>query len=226
MAYNKCIVHSLLEPFKIITVTDGCIVHNSKYQSKFKNAISLIRRGKKYKNSIYYELPKRCCSCNGKKGLNVIDLNVLINICDEISLVKERIIQEWKEANIEPIDLFEPYHFLSLLFESEISLQERRRKIGRFIGKNGQHIRDLQDKYNIRIQIEDQSSSRKIIQKKFAKIQDKDKLDKLYLLITNKNKIITKKIRIDMIEEDINKLWEKEEEINDLNHNRSSELNF
>ncbi|CAF4215324.1 unnamed protein product [Adineta steineri] len=152
--------------------------------------------------------------------------NQLITNEIPVDEVKERIIQEWKEANIEPIDLFEPYHFLSLLFEPEISLQERRRKISRFIGKNGEHIRDSQDKYNIRIQIVDQSSSRKIVQKKFAKIQDKDKLDKLYLLIRNKNKIITEKIRIDMIKEDINKLWKNEEKTNNLNHTQSSELNF
>ncbi|CAF4170017.1 unnamed protein product [Adineta steineri] len=351
----------------------------------------------KYESSIYYELPKRCCSCNGKKGLNVIDLNVLINICDEISLdkssetinlsfepetdsrechrrisrfigkkgqnlntlqdkydvgihitngssnkafkrntklenvaklrnivnldkldvlirrkhpslttdtismdeIKQELNAKWKEASEfefiqkelsfdhnhfqfvclsfeserslherrEIIGRFigkkgenlrsledqynirlhimndatfnrkhiqkivneqneNNFYFLSLLFESEISLQGRRRKISRFIGKNGEHIRGLQDKYNIRIQIVDQSFSRKIVQKKFAKIQDKDKLDKLYLLVTNKNKITTEKIRIVKIKEDINKLWENEEEINNLNHTQSSELNF
>ncbi|CAF1372576.1 unnamed protein product [Adineta steineri] len=275
-----------LESFKIITATDGCIVHNSKYQSKFNNAINLIRRGKKYKNSIYHELPKRCCSCNGKKGLNVIDLNVLINICDEISLdkssetiklsfepetdsralhrrisrfigkkdelgvlirgkhplittdtismdeIKQELNAKWEEASefefIRKELFFDHNHFqfVCLSFESELSLHECRKIIGRFIGKNGEHIRGLQDKYNIRIQIVDQSFSRKIVQKKFAKIQDKDKLDKLYLLIRNKNKIITEKIRIDMIKEDINKLWKNEEKTNNLNHTQSSELNF
>ncbi|CAF1428611.1 unnamed protein product, partial [Adineta steineri] len=106
----------VLESFKIITATDGCIVHNSKYQSKFNNAINLIRRGKKYKNSIYHELSKRCCSCNGKKGLNVIDLNVLINICDGISLDKS-------------------FETIKLSFEPETDSRECHRRISRFIGK-------------------------------------------------------------------------------------------
>ncbi|CAF1428630.1 unnamed protein product [Adineta steineri] len=160
----------------------------------------------------------------GKKGENLRSLedqyNIRLHIMNDATFNRkhiQKIVNEQNENN---------FYFLSLLFESEISLQGRRRKISRFIGKNGEHIRGLQDKYNIRIQIVDQSFSRKIVQKKFAKIQDKDKLDKLYLLVTNKNKITTEKIRIVKIKEDINKLWENEEEINNLNHTQSSELNF
>jgi hypothetical protein len=58
----------VLETFQATTATDGCIVHNSKYQSKFNNAVNLIRRGKNYAKEVYNELPKRCCSCHGKTG--------------------------------------------------------------------------------------------------------------------------------------------------------------
>ncbi|CAF0816864.1 unnamed protein product [Adineta steineri] len=113
--------------------------------------------------------------------------------------IKQELNKKWEEASefefIQKKFSFHHNHFqfVCLSFESKLSMHERRKIVGRFIGKNDQHIRDLQDKYNIRIQIVDQSSSRKIVQKKFAKIQDKDKLDKLYLLITNKNKITRKK---------------------------------
>ncbi|CAF1372618.1 unnamed protein product [Adineta steineri] len=98
----SCNGNKVLESFKIITATDGCIGHNLKYQSKFNNTINLIRRGKKYKNSIYYELPKRCCSC-----FNMIDLNVLINICDKYSLDKSS-------------------ETIKLLFEPETDFQEHK----------------------------------------------------------------------------------------------------
>ncbi|CAF4220927.1 unnamed protein product [Adineta steineri] len=125
---------TFLETFKIITATDGCIVYNSKYQSKFNNAINFIRRGKKYKNSIYYELPKRCCSCNGKKGLNVVDLNVLINICDEISLDKSS-------------------ETIKLSFELETDFRAHYTRISRFIGKKGQNLNALQDKHDVCLHI-------------------------------------------------------------------------
>ncbi|UJR38706.1 hypothetical protein I4U23_031372 [Adineta vaga] len=303
----------VLETFKVTTVTDGCIVHNSKYPSKFNYAVNLIRRGKKFKNDIYHQLPKRCCSCDGKTGLNVIDLNVLISKCDEIAAdkslqpilhdsfhvftlpfktatclqerntrisrfigrkgqnlnalqdkynkvngilgymlsimnlliknisenslenkmktierismyllrkknqsitneisideVKQRIIKQWEEANIEPIDLDGQFHFVSLSFKSTVSPYEHRTEIGRFIGKNGQHLRDLQNKYNVCIRIVDRFS-RKNVQKKFAKIQDEDKSNKLYLLITNKNKSTTNEIPIGKIEQEITNQWQ------------------
>ena len=66
---NTNLFHILaLETFKVTAVTDGCAVHNSKYRSKFNSAVNLIRRGKKISNRILQELPKRCCSCDGKTG--------------------------------------------------------------------------------------------------------------------------------------------------------------
>ncbi|CAF4395219.1 unnamed protein product, partial [Rotaria sordida] len=72
-----------LETFKVTRATDECIVHNPKYRSKFNHAVNLLRI-KQFKNWTYHKLPKRCCSCNGKTGLTVIDLNVLGGICEEI----------------------------------------------------------------------------------------------------------------------------------------------
>ncbi|CAF3721010.1 unnamed protein product [Adineta steineri] len=173
-----------LESFKIITATDGCIVHNSKYQSKFNNAINLIRRGKKYKNSIYHELPKRCCSCNGKKGLNVIDLNVLINICDEISL----------DETLQPLD--KSSETIKLSFEPETDSRERHRRICRFIRKKGQNLNALQDKYDICIHIINGSSNKTFKRntklESIAKVRNIVNLDELDVLI-RRNQPLTRR---------------------------------
>ncbi|CAF3539989.1 unnamed protein product [Rotaria sp. Silwood1] len=134
-----------------------------------------------------------------KKNKSIMDLI-------PINEVKEEIIKKWKEASIDPSDLDEPFHFLPLAFESGVSLRKRRRKTGRFIGKNGQNLRALNDKYNIQVQIVDRSSSKKV-RKKLAEVQDKDNLDKLCLLIMSKNKSKTDMIPIHEIKQKIIEKW-------------------
>jgi transcription antitermination factor NusA-like protein len=136
------------------------------------------------------------------------------SITDEFSIeeIKEKILQKWQEATIEPID-DEIFHILSLSNESEKSLQGDRRKLGCFIGKNGQHLRDLENKYNIKIQIMNSFSTKKI-QKRLAKIQDKDTFNKIYLLITHKDKSTKGEILIESIAEELTELWTNEETSN------------
>ncbi|CAF3674028.1 unnamed protein product [Rotaria sordida] len=196
----------VLETFKVTTVTDECIVHNPKYRSKFNHAVNLLRI-KQFKNWTYHELPKRCCSCNGKTGLNVIDLNVLGGICEEI------------ESNppIKSVSV-KPFHVLTFPFESTTKIPERRTRIRRFIGKKGQNLTMLQDKYNVRIHIINRSSN-KTLRKKISEVENKavkrdmSKADELYLLITAKNKLMTDAIPIDEIKREITEKWEEASEI-------------
>ncbi|CAF3770503.1 unnamed protein product [Rotaria sordida] len=169
----------VLETFKVTTATDECIVHNPKYRSKFNHAVNLLRI-KQFKNWTYHELPKRCCSCNGKTGLNVIDLNVLGGICEEI------------ESNppIKSVSV-KPFHVLTFPFESTTKIPERRTRIRRFIGKKGQNLTMLQDKYNVRIHIINRSSNKTL----------------------RKNKLMTDAIPIDEIKREITEKWEEASEI-------------
>ncbi|CAF5022337.1 unnamed protein product, partial [Rotaria sp. Silwood1] len=194
------------ETFKATTATDGCIVHNPKYRSKFNHAVNLLRI-KQFKNWTYHELPKRCCSCNGKTGLNVIDLNVLEGTCEEIELnppIKTVIVK--------------PSHVLTFPFESTLTIQERRTRICRFIGKKGQNLTMLHNKYNVRIHIIDRSSHKRL-HKKISEVQNKtvkrdlSKADELYLLITAKNKLTIDVIPIDEIKREITEKWEEASEI-------------
>ncbi|UJR19013.1 hypothetical protein I4U23_022143 [Adineta vaga] len=154
-------------------------------------AINLIRRGKSYTKEIYYELPKRCCSCNGKTGLNIIDINVLINICEEI---QSKVLKSSYD--------------LALSFELETDFRERRARIGRFIGKKGENLRSLEDKYNIRLHIiNNQSSNQKYFQK-LIEIQENNS-EIVYLFLTKKDKSITNEIPIEEIKEQIIEKWKE-----------------
>ena len=51
------------------TVEKDCIVHDRKYLSKFHGTINQLRRTDEFNSVILQQLPKRCCSCNGQKGL-------------------------------------------------------------------------------------------------------------------------------------------------------------
>ncbi|UJR18169.1 hypothetical protein I4U23_005069 [Adineta vaga] len=283
--------------------TNECIVHSRKNIFNFHTTINKIRRKNMFSNDIYRELSKQRCSCNGKTGLNIIDVNVLINTCHEIlseksctlilpmqpeaklgenhkrisrfigkkgrklktledkyhvlinlvnidsnkkniinkdelhisirrknklekntipfSVMRQDIIKKWEETSevrfIQREFTFDhnSFEFISLSFDSEFSMEARHYITGCFIGKNGQHLHDLENKYNISIEIFDQYS-RKTIRKKFIKIEDKDKFDKLYLLITNKNKSTMEKIPIERIEQEINNRWKNQQKDNEI----------
>jgi len=137
-----------------------------------------------------------------------------------IEQIKEQIIQQWREATIEPID-DELYHMLAFSYESNTSSRKQRQKVGHFIGRDGCHFRDLQDKYNVNIHIVD-NSSRRTLRKKLAKIQDEREVDKLYLLITNKDKSSTNTIPIDEIEQDLMKRWTNVEQTVDVDSSQSN----
>ncbi|CAM4945726.1 unnamed protein product [Rotaria socialis] len=197
------IIRNFLENFKVTTANDGCIVHNSKYQSKFNCATNLLRRTKEFQQQTYHELPKKCCSCNGKTGMNVIDLNVLSSVCDEI---------ESDRAN-EPV-LKKHVHLLTLSFEPNISRYIRRARTGRFIGKGGENVRAVQDKYNVCLQLIDRSSNEKRCQrldelKKTDEKEDNKNRDALYLLVTSKTKSITNTIPIEEIKQEITQKWKE-----------------
>ncbi|CAF3540006.1 unnamed protein product [Rotaria sp. Silwood1] len=66
--------------------TDGCIVHSRKNLSKFHAAINQLYRENMFSGDVYRELPKRCCSCNGKQGLKTIDVEALHEMCQDIML--------------------------------------------------------------------------------------------------------------------------------------------
>ncbi|CAF4795986.1 unnamed protein product [Rotaria socialis] len=197
------IIRNFLENFKVTTANDGCIVHNSKYQSKFNCATNLLRRTKEFQQQTYHELPKKCCSCNGKTGMNIIDLNVLSSVCDEI---------ESDRAN-EPV-LKKHVHLLTLSFEPNISRYIRRARTGRFIGKGGENVRAVQDKYNVCLQLIDRSSNEKRCQrldelKTTDEKEDNKNRDALYLLVTSKTKSITNTIPIEEIKQEITQKWKE-----------------
>ncbi|UJR18165.1 hypothetical protein I4U23_005065 [Adineta vaga] len=206
----QCLFAPLLsEDITIQMATNDCIVHSRKNLSNFHTTIAQLRCENKFTNNIYQELSNRCCSCNGKTGLNIIDLNVLINICEEIQS-----------------KLLKSSYDLTLSFELEADFRERRARIGRFIEKNGQYLRYLQNKYNINIQIRTNFSGKKI-QRKFAKIQDDCKSKKMYLFITNKKKSTKNSIPIDKIEKQSINLWINGNETRNIREYQSSliELN-
>jgi hypothetical protein len=45
-----------------------CIVHDRKYLSKFHGTINQLRQLNQFNLSILQQLPKRCCSCDGRNG--------------------------------------------------------------------------------------------------------------------------------------------------------------
>ncbi|CAF1273845.1 unnamed protein product [Rotaria magnacalcarata] len=193
----------VLENFKVTTANDGCIVHNSKYQSKFNCAVNLLRRTKEFQQQTYHEMPKKCCSCNGKTGMNIIDLNVLSGVCDEIE--SERVNK--------PV-LKKHFYLLTLSFEPNISRHVRRARTGRFIGKGGENVRAMQDKHNVCLQLIDRSSNEKRCQrldelKKIDEKEDNKNTDDLYLLVTSKTKSITNTIPIEEIEQEITQKWKE-----------------
>ncbi|CAF1180607.1 unnamed protein product [Adineta steineri] len=208
-----------LQTFKVITATDECIVHNSKHRSRFNHAINLIRRGKEFKNYIYHELPKRCCSCGEKTGFHVIDLNVLINICNEIA----------SEKTLQPLEKY--FRVFTLPFEPESNVQKRQKRTSRFIGKKGQNLKALKEKYNVHIHVINALSS-KILFKKFLNIQHDFEiqrimyLDELYVLIRGRARLTTDKNLIDEIQQEINEIWNESSETRfierefSFNHNR------
>ncbi|CAF5140906.1 unnamed protein product, partial [Rotaria magnacalcarata] len=63
-----------------------CIVHSHKNVSKFHTATKQLRLENWFPADVYQQLPNKCCSCNGKRGLKTIDLEVLRKICDDIML--------------------------------------------------------------------------------------------------------------------------------------------
>ncbi|CAF1391606.1 unnamed protein product [Adineta ricciae] len=194
-----------IETFQVITVTDGCIVHNCKYRSKFNHAVNIIQRSNKFNNRVYHELPKRCCSCDGKIGLNVIDLNVLVNKCDEIVLDKTH----------QSPDAF--FRIVKLSFEAETSSQERRARISRLIGKRGCNFDALRNKYQVHIHIIDTSSNKALVNKSIN-VKNKDDIeeivpnDELRVLIRSKSKLTTDATLIDELEQEINERWEEASE--------------
>ncbi|CAF1300638.1 unnamed protein product [Adineta ricciae] len=191
-----------METFQVITATDGCIVHSSKYRSKFNHAVNIIQRSNKFNKRVYHELPKRCCSCDGKIGLNVIDLNVLVSKCDEI--VSDKTHQS--------LDAF--FRIVKLSFEAGTSSQERRARISRFIGKRGHNFDALRNKYHVHIHIIDTSSNKALV-KKSINGENKDDIekivpdDKLRVLIRRKSKLTTDATLIDELEQEINERWEE-----------------
>jgi hypothetical protein len=45
-----------------------CIVHDRKYLSKFHGTVNQLRQLNEFNLSVLQQLPKRCCSCDGKNG--------------------------------------------------------------------------------------------------------------------------------------------------------------
>ncbi|CAF2135031.1 unnamed protein product [Rotaria magnacalcarata] len=66
--------------------SNTCIVHSHKNVSKFHTATKQLRLENWFPADVYQQLPNKCCSCNGKRGLKTIDLEVLRKICDDIML--------------------------------------------------------------------------------------------------------------------------------------------
>ncbi|CAF3466683.1 unnamed protein product [Rotaria socialis] len=66
--------------------SNTCIVHSHKNVSKFHTATKQLRLESWFPADVYQQLLTKCCSCNGKRGLKTIDLEVLRKICDDIML--------------------------------------------------------------------------------------------------------------------------------------------
>lgn len=58
-----------LESFQPIPVADGCVVHNRKYLAKFHHLLNLLRLVGDYPKEAYRNLPRSCCSCHKRKGM-------------------------------------------------------------------------------------------------------------------------------------------------------------
>ncbi|CAF3426008.1 unnamed protein product [Rotaria sp. Silwood2] len=134
-------------------------------------------------------------------GLNTIDPIILENICNEIQLEQ---FGDRKPPK--------PVYMMFLSFQSALDAKERLRQSGRFIGKNGQYLRRFEDKYNVRVNIVNRSSSKKLRQK-LIEIKNKtgkqltNELEGIYLLLTKKNTSVKSTISIDEIKQLIKKKW-------------------
>jgi predicted RNA-binding protein YlqC (UPF0109 family) len=130
-------------------------------------------------------------------GLNVIDPIILRNICYEME-PKQLVEQQPKE----------PVNLMSLPFGSTFNLVERRRKIGLFIGKKGRHIRAIENKYNVYVNIIIESSSRQLRQN-LIELVDNTATNKLYLLLTKMDTSVKETILIDEIKQTLREKWNK-----------------
>lgn len=85
--------------------------------------------------------------------MNVINPIIFRDICYEIQS-KQPIKQEPEE----------PINLMTFSFGSAFNTSERCRKIGLFVGKKGRHIRAVENKYNVRVNIVTKSSKMQLRQ--------------------------------------------------------------
>jgi len=135
--------------------------------------------------------------------LNMIDPIILRDICYQIE--SERSIEQEPD---------EPYDFMILSFGSTFNLVERRRKIGRFIGKKGRHVRAVENKYNVRVKIVIESSSvqlRRDLNELLVNSGTRHRYgaNELYLLLTKMDTSVKESILIDEIKQTLTEKWNK-----------------
>ncbi|CAF4083399.1 unnamed protein product [Rotaria sp. Silwood2] len=94
-----------------------------------------------------------------------------------------------------------------LSFKPTLNSEERRIKTGHFIGKNGQYIRALQDKYNICMNIVNKYSSAKLRQKFLE-----NNVNQLCLLLKTRSKPGNVPISIDEIKQILTEKWNETSE--------------
>ncbi|CAF3889593.1 unnamed protein product [Rotaria sp. Silwood1] len=142
-----------------------------------------------------------------------------------IDEIKRDMTEKWKEAHeirfmekeftFNHTESTRRFQFLSLPFESGVSLEARHDIISHFTGKKGENLHGLENNYNIYIDIIKEGSSngtyfpQLIEEQEKNEKQDSSNQDDLYLFITKKNKSVTDVIPINEVKEVISKKWKE-----------------
>lgn len=102
----------------------------------------------------------------------------------------------------------EPFSWLVVQYEEKLDLKARHAQIGQFIGRNGRNLRSLQDQYNIRLHIIDQSSSPKLRERLDAiRAEHGNYSDDVLLSFTQGNQSLESTITVEEIKQRLVEAW-------------------
>ena len=130
-------------------------------------------------------------------GLHLIDPVVLHRLCDQIQ--SNTTVNKTSE---------EPFNWLIVQYEEKLDHNARHAQIGQFIGRNGRNLRSLQDQYNIRLHIIDQSSSPNLRERLDAiRAEHGNYSDDVVLSFTKRNRSRESTITVEEIKQRIIEAW-------------------
>ena len=142
--------------------------------------------------------------------------------------IKEEIMEKWNETSdmrcvekdfaLDPTESEKPFQYMNLSFGRQPTMLERRQRIGRFIGRKGENLQGLQDKYHIFVKITNGRTNEKVFRKLIetqnnGEQPEKIQTDDLCLFIKKTDTATKDVIPMDKIKREIIELWNKANEV-------------